>query len=515
MPSAWFFLFSWIWRGKDMDERNQSGSSGQWKSCAACGHVFTGDVCPSCGVKVGEKAPSPEAGERSSLPWEDVSTPRSTPTPATTQPRAPKVQEKKEKRVNPWWIVAISAVLVIAIVLGVVLLTSNSGGNKRDRDDDDDDDAPSTTATLKRASNALKNMYEEDEGKETSNHFSLASQVVIGKTTFTVIWTCDIDIDIIYNVNTKMYDVILPEQNAERREYALMATLTDSAGKTTTLTFTRVLPIYDEILDAGQTPGGDTPVDPAPSEEVYTREGDYIYFGEYPQTIKAEGVTITDTQDSRGYFLGSDGAYYAKVVASPYGSSYTFSNSATVTEGNTYCFKVEPIRWRILAEENGTALILCDSIIANMAYDAGSNNNYAESDIRAWLNAEFYNTAFTDLQKNIILTTTVDNSAASTSNTSNPYACENTEDKVFLLSYVEAINSAYGLGTSADREMTVNDYARATGAYMSTYYDGYWWLRSPRSDYSSDAWFVCGGFLTYTDVDHSYFGVVPALQIRL
>lgn len=72
----------------------------------------------------------------------------------------------------------------------------------------------------------------------------------------------------------------------------------------------------------------------------------------------------TDT-DSRGYFLGSDGAYYAKVAAAPYEGGYEFSNMSAVTSGNTYYFKVEPIKWRILSESNGTALIVCESIIAN------------------------------------------------------------------------------------------------------------------------------------------------------
>lgn len=34
-------------------------------------------------------------------------------------------------------------------------------------------------------------------------------------------------------------------------------------------------------------------------------------------------------------------------------------------------------------------------------------NNYAESTVRKWLNETFYNTAFSELQKQIILTTTV------------------------------------------------------------------------------------------------------------
>ena len=263
----------------------------------------------------------------------------------------------------------------------------------------------------------------------------------------------------------------------------------------------------------------------------YDRNGDYIYFGEYPQTLKADNVTITATQDSRGYYLGSDGFYYAKVVANPHNSGYTFSTGASVTDGATYYFKVEPIRWRILSEDGETALILCDSIIANKAYDEYDNgnysNNYKESKIRQWLNESFYETAFTELQREMILTTTVDNSAASTGYSSNPHVCEDTEDKIFLLSYKEVTNSAYGFATSSStydtaRRMQTSDYSRATGAYiMSTstdyYGNGCWWLRSPYSNDSNYARYVydvgCVG--SNLSVYRSNRGVVPALQIRL
>ena len=252
----------------------------------------------------------------------------------------------------------------------------------------------------------------------------------------------------------------------------------------------------------------------------YHRDGEYIYFGEYPQTIKAEDVTITETTDSRGYYLGSDNAYYAKVTADPYESGYTFSDGSAVTGDAVYYFKVEPILWRIIAQGDETALILCDSIIANKAYDNSSSNNYAESDIRAWLNDQFYNTAFTALEQELILTTTVDNSVASTGYSSNQYDCENTEDKVFLLSYAEVTNSVYGLSTSTSRKMQTSDYSRATGAYMNTstdyYGNGCWWLRSPDFYYSFSARSVVTGGDTYDyGVDDTSNGVVPALQIRL
>ena len=257
--------------------------------------------------------------------------------------------------------------------------------------------------------------------------------------------------------------------------------------------------------------------------QVYTREGDYIYFGEYPQTIKSSDVTVGDVADEDGYYLGSDGARYTKVVADPDDSGYTFSDGSAVTRGNTYYFKVEPIRWRILSESGGSAFILADGIIANKAYDAGNDNNYKNSYIRAWLNGWFLNSAFGEMAQSLIETTEVDNSVYSTGYSSNIYACENTFDKVFLLSYREVTNSEYGFasGSANDtaRRMTVSDYARSTGAYMrtSSYFGcGYWWLRSPYFNRSYYARYVSIGYADdFIDVYPDHYCVVPALNITL
>ena len=266
------------------------------------------------------------------------------------------------------------------------------------------------------------------------------------------------------------------------------------------------------------------------NNEMY-EQGEYILFGCYPQTLKTDNVMVGDVADEDGYYLGSDGERYAKVVADPYGIGYTFSDGSAVTDGNTYYFKVEPIRWRILSESDGSAFILADGIIANKAYDAGRNNNYKNSDIRAWLNGEFLNTAFGEVAQGLIETTEVDNSEYSTGYSSNQYACENTFDKVFLLSYREVTNSAYGFSSDdvdydAARRMTVSDYARSTGAIINTssYFGcGHWWLRSPSNDYSN-----CARGVNYrgaADANIYYYvggdyggggdGVVPALNIIL
>ena len=286
---------------------------------------------------------------------------------------------------------------------------------------------------------------------------------------------------------------------------------------------------------------------------VYTRcdksgdpdaNGDYILFGEYPQSLKSVDVDITSTVDERNYYLGSDGAYYAMVIAAPYADDYNFSDGTAVTEGEAYYFKVEPIRWRILSTDGESAMLLCDSIITNLAYqsDASKNNgtyytsangapygtyanNYKYSEARAWLNGSFCDAAFSEHQRDNILKTVIDNVTENVGAVSDGYATENTEDNVFLLSYGEACDAK--LGFSGDpseydikRRIITSDYARANGALMKTseefYGNGSWWLRSPSDSSSVAAWRIdTAGATDDGYVNRSYFGIVPVVRIKL
>jgi uncharacterized repeat protein (TIGR02543 family) len=252
-------------------------------------------------------------------------------------------------------------------------------------------------------------------------------------------------------------------------------------------------------------------------------EGGYILFGEYPQTVKADDVTITAEQDARGYYLGSDGCYYAKATAAPYypASPYSkFSNGEAIEDGTDYYFKVEPIKWRILSESGGKVFLLCETVLTDMRFDDGSNN-YANSEIRAWLNDIFYEIAFNNVQKSLIQITEVDNSAQSTGHNPNQYAGEDTSDKVFLPSFKEITDSAYNFAPynnpDFERRIKVNDYSKAAGAYIYDYGSGYWWLRSP--DYDDDD---CVRYVDHVGkanfnqkVDDNKTGVVPVLYMNL
>ena len=278
-------------------------------------------------------------------------------------------------------------------------------------------------------------------------------------------------------------------------------------------------------------------------------EGDYILFGYYPQTIKAADVTVdTSTTDSRGYYLGSDGEYYAQVVAEPYETQYTFSDGTKIEEGQTYYFKVEKLKWRILTENyegSGNALIVCDTIVDMVNYQSNyvrrngyyyatdedgtiltdptatvgqgvdSNhqvyaNNYKWSELRTWLNDEFFD-SFSANEKISIVLTEVDNSIESTNNRGQKYVCEDTNDYIFALSLADVLNTDY-IFKSEDGDIT--DYAKANGMYVHSSDAGirHGWLRSPNagSDTGKDA-FTAG---SYNEVDYNY-GALPALQIQL
>lgn len=276
-----------------------------------------------------------------------------------------------------------------------------------------------------------------------------------------------------------------------------------------------------------KTPSNDDNQNDLETEEPsYTRDGNYIYFGKYPKTVKADSVTVSNTANANGYYVGSDGCEYAKMVANPYSESsipLTFTNSKTIVSGNTYYFKVEPIKWRILKENGSELTLICDMMLDAKRYDDNSNN-YKDSEIRAWLNDEFYNKAFNSIQRAMVLSVTVDNSVESTSETENQYACDNTQDKIYLFSAYELLKYYDGFTTDTydNRKRTVTDYARASGVRVNNSGQGEWWLRSPISvesysvkyvDASGVLWSAPSNFISM--VNQNKNGIVPAMQIQL
>ena len=315
---------------------------------------------------------------------------------------------------------------------------------------------------------------------------------------------------------------------------------------------------------------GDVLSTPAAAATYLT--GDAIAFGSYPQSRVTDSAVLTslNAQElqwiSYGYYSGngnpgsmkqSDYMKYADVTLgaekyravtfSAYRPSRTCDTADSMQDENgyvtdtVYWFKYEPLLWSVLDPARG--LVLCETIIDSQAYsntvyhnaaDAEFYNDssfsrfaddYSSSSIRAWLNNDFYYTAFTGEERALIKTTTLNNSCAGT-----PYLHLNgipSEDNVFLLSYYESLNRSYGFDPRPEiadtaRRRSGTDYAKCQGLYVFTnneygcFGNSWWWLRSASeySQYASDIYYV--GFAnTHYAVDYTFEGVCPAMVLNL
>ncbi len=183
----------------------------------------------------------------------------------------------------------------------------------------------------------------------------------------------------------------------------------------------------------------------------------------------------------------------------------------------------EPIAWHVLAVENGKALLFADKILDSKSYHniEFEDVTWETCTLRAWLNNEFYNAAFSATEKAEIITTR-------TINEGNPnYVAEggnDTDDKVFLLSYSEVTNPAYGFSpeettVDAARCAQCTEFAKSNGLWVSdnvSYFgNGHWWSRST-GVLESDACLVrYDGYITSSSVCTTGIGVRPAIWIKI
>ena len=327
----------------------------------------------------------------------------------------------------------------------------------------------------------------------------------------------------------------------------------------------------------------------------YTRDGDYIYFGYWPQTLERDENVIAKLNEMAGkpplprdkenpYNWEShegttymwqkiviyNGTKYLGVQMNDYRASGVYSLRSYIMKNGyftyeVYWFKYEPIKWKILTTSGNSAYIMSDIALDSFSiqpdrkeenrdglYASYNNstgvpdgtyaNNWEYCFLRQWLNETFYNEVFNKLQKEIIQTTHLDNTARSSNPNDYPKyygygekagknkfadQCKNTDDKIFLLSLRDITTTAYGfnkdvLAKDPARNLQATDFAKLHGAPMNTNDKKYvtWYTRSPAPANGNQ------GYATFVLDRHAKGaidsidlvpdgGVVPALWITL
>lgn len=308
----------------------------------------------------------------------------------------------------------------------------------------------------------------------------------------------------------------------------------------------------------------------AKAEGKTYKVGDIVSFGSYPQSRVTDSATVSALDKisknwvSYGYYSGDgssgsmkpgdwmkyadftyNGTKYRAVTFSQYRPTVTSQKHSVECQSengyivdNIYYFRYEPLKWRVL--DPTTGLVICESIIDSQAYSdkmyeygkdmygytaywndsnhAHYANDYGTSSIRKWLNNDFYEAAFSSVQKSNILTSKLNNEAFSAYYSE--YNSETTYDKVFLLSCGEIQNTAY-FPLYSTRQAKGTDYAECQGLYVSSHSqeeNSGWRLRSA-GDCSSCAGNInsngdeCNYQQIAASVDGTCDGVRPALKI--
>lgn len=292
--------------------------------------------------------------------------------------------------------------------------------------------------------------------------------------------------------------------------------------------------------------------------EIYKSENGKIYFGNYPQSEVDDAALIAELNAKAGEKPTLENAHgWSKYIKYYYEGEATFeedmwyidvehggnkyrgvyfltnlyfaiwyhnNNSNQLSNGyeveTVYWFKWEPIEW-VSVRTDDNKMTLVANLILDGQYWSAADDGYKNSNIRQWLNENFYADAFNDVEAKFILQATVDNSAASTSNPDNPNVCEDTLDKVFLPSESE-VTTMHDDSFAINRKTTA--YARVRGAYTVPEsnkglkkYHGYgtWWLRSQNATNATKITTIMYDGSILNDYYYRADGIVPALLLTL
>ena len=289
-----------------------------------------------------------------------------------------------------------------------------------------------------------------------------------------------------------------------------------------------------DVADNGAGDVNGSAADEVYSAVPYTRDGDGLYFGSYPQS-EVTDKTLTDSlvsalSESIGwesaettekiYLPGQDvsvsswkdvsvsswkeyskdsGVWYTDLSSDgvKYRAVYTESDGENAAILKWY--KFEPLKWNIIASETvggiETVTLLSEKTVDYSVFDVAAGY-FAGSYICEWLNGSFLYTAFDAFERAVIVDGYIRDDAAEND--------EETYDKIYLASRSETDALAEG------KQKSATAYAAERGAE-----DSGWWLRSVQPTPERNVMYIDGEGVVSAGSANETRGVAPVLKLRL
>ncbi len=236
-----------------------------------------------------------------------------------------------------------------------------------------------------------------------------------------------------------------------------------------------------------------------------SKSGDYIY-GEYGAVRPALWLTLNNSENTQQESPTEEKEIDSLIDFSliSVGDYYTFGS---YEQDNDLANGKEPVEWQVLDVQDGEALLLSRFALVSKPFEEDKNNaTWETSSLRAWLNGEMYNSAFTADERAIIINSDVSADKNPKYGTSSG---GNSRDHVFLLSITEA--EKY-FSNAAERVCRLTEKGKENSRNDNSCW---WWLRTAgNSTANAGVVNVQGAILNSGDSIHKSGGVRPAIWIK-
>lgn len=285
---------------------------------------------------------------------------------------------------------------------------------------------------------------------------------------------------------------------------------------------------YEEAIAAFEELGDYSDAKTQITETKYQQGKRFLTAKDYDSAARIL-INIKEYEDV-DKLLAEDDNMIAAVAAAAAARNAKFTVGNYVTFGTYPQTKAgkdaTPIEWLVLARDGDKALLISRYGLDAQPYNKDHTSvTWETCTLRTWLNGTFYNKAFSSAEQAAILTTNVDNSKNQCYSGWSTSSGNNTQDKVFLLSYAEA-NKYFGVtydnSSNTKSRVAPTAYAIAHGAWTSSYEKtaddidaGWWWLRSPGYDQKLAANVYADGSSGNLNINYDDVSVRPALWVNI